>query len=187
VAELAGTVLHEEARLESLVEDLLLLARLDEGPGAVIEEVDVDDVVLAEAERLAARTDRRIDLGDVGPGRVFGNRAHLERLVANLGENAVRHARSQAAFGVARRDGSVELSVDDDGPGIAAADRDRALERFVRLDDARDRRTGGAGLGLPIVQEVTLEHGGRLALEDSPLGGLRVVVRLPAGPDQILG
>jgi signal transduction histidine kinase len=187
VAELAGTVLHEESRLESLVEDLLLLARLDEGAKAVIEEVDVDDVVLAEAGRLAARTDRRIDLGDVGPGRVFGNRAHLERLVANLGENAVQHARSEAAFGVARRDGSIELWVDDDGFGIAAEDRDRALQRFVRLDDARDRRSGGAGLGLPIVQEVTLEHGGRLALEDSPLGGLRVVVRLPAAPDQILG
>ena len=188
VAELAGTVLREEERLESLVADLLLLARLDEGPaGAVIEEVDVDDVVLAEAKRLSGRTDRRIDLRDVGPARIFGNRAHLERLVTNLGENAVRHARTQASFGVAQRDGSVELRVDDDGPGIPAAERDRVLQRFVRLDESRDRRSGGAGLGLPIVREVTLEHGGKLALEDSPLGGLRVVVRLPAAPDQSLG
>jgi len=188
VTELAGTVLGEEARLESLVEDLLLLARLDEGAAtALIEEVDVDDVVLAEAGRLSARTDRRIDLRDVGPARVFGNRAHLERLVANLGENAVRHASSLAAFAVAQRDGSVELRVDDDGPGIDPDARERALERFVRLDEARDRRSGGAGLGLPIVREVAFEHGGTLALEDSPLGGLRVVVRLPAAPGQTFG
>jgi signal transduction histidine kinase len=70
--------------------------------------------------------------------------------------------------------------VDDDGPGVASADRERVLERFVRLDGARDRATGGSGLGLSIVREVALAHEGVVALGRSPQGGLRAEVRFPA-------
>jgi signal transduction histidine kinase len=187
-AALADVMLSEERRLEMLIEDLLLLARIDESaPGAVVEEVDLDDVVLEVAARLRRASDRTFDLHGVGAGRVFGNRLHLERLVWNLGDNAARHARTMVAFAVWAADGVVELDVDDDGPGIPPEARARAVERFVRLDEARDRRSGGTGLGLSIAREVALEHGGTLALQGSALGGLRVVVRLPAAPAQSLG
>jgi signal transduction histidine kinase len=185
---LADVMLSEERRLEMLIEDLLLLARIDESaPGAILEEVDLDDVVLEVAARLRSATDRTFDLHGVGAGRVFGNRLHLERLVWNLGDNAARHARTMVAFAVWAADGVVELDVDDDGPGIPPEARARAVERFVRLDESRDRRSGGTGLGLSIAREVALEHGGTLALQGSALGGLRVVVRLPAAPAQSLG
>ncbi|MXN80280.1 two-component sensor histidine kinase, partial [Burkholderia sp. 4701] len=72
------------------------------------------------------------------------------------------------------------LSVDDDGPGIAAADRDRVFEPFHRLDSSRDRQTGGFGLGLTIVRSVALAHGGDVGLDDTPLGGARFAITLPS-------
>jgi signal transduction histidine kinase len=104
----------------------------------------------------------------------------LERVVRNLLDNAARHARERAAIGVAELDGHVVLAVEDDGPGIDPADRERALERFVRLDGARDRRTGGTGLGLSIVRDVTTAYGGSVELGDSSLGGLLVRIELPS-------
>ena len=77
-------------------------------------------------------------------------------------------------------DGTLVLTVDDDGPGIPAADRARVFEPFQRLDSSRDRQTGGFGLGLAIVRRVALVHGGDVRLEDSPLGGARFVMTLPA-------
>ena len=179
VGELAEVVLVEDERLQRLVEDLLLLARMDERAPDV-EEVDLDDVVLAEAERLRGRTSVRLDTHAVSAGRVRGERASLERVVRNLVDNAARHARERAAIGVAELDGSVVLSVEDDGPGVDPADRARALERFVRLDGARDRRSGGTGLGLSIVRDVTRAHGGSVELGDSELGGLLVRIELPS-------
>jgi signal transduction histidine kinase len=177
--ELAGVVLAEDDRLQRLVEDLLLLARIDER-APDLGEVDLDDVVLAEAERLRGTRAIQVDTRGVSAGRVRGDRASLERAVRNLVDNADRHARSRVAVGVAARDGHVVLEVEDDGPGIAPDDRDRALERFVRLDGARDRASGGAGLGLSIVRDVTRAHGGSLALGESPLGGLLVHLELPS-------
>ena len=102
-------------------------------------------------------------------------------MLRNLGDNAVRHARGRVALAVAARNGWAELHVDDDGPGVPAADRTRVFDRFVRLDDARGRAAGGSGLGLAIVAEVVARHGGTVVLGDGPLGGARVTVRLPAG------
>ena len=112
-------------------------------------------------------------------GRIRGDARALERLVTNLGDNAARHA-STVAFGVASQNGHVTLTVDDDGPGIATQDRERVFERFVRLDEGRGRADGGSGLGLAIAREVARAHGGDVTLSDSPLGGLRAEVRLPA-------
>jgi len=179
VDELALRVLSEDERLQGLVEDLLLLARMDER-APEREEVDLDDIVLAEAERLRGTTSIVLDTRGVSAGRILGDRASLERVVRNLLDNAARHARERVAIGVAQLDGHVVLAVEDDGPGIDPADRERALERFVRLDGARDRRTGGAGLGLSIVRDVTAAHGGSVELADGALGGLRVRIALPA-------
>ena len=178
VRELAGTVGAEGIRLQTLVDDLLLLARLDEGTTPAAREVDMDDLVLAEAERLRAGTTDEVRTRDVRPGRVVGDARSLERLVRNLGENAARHA-GTVAFGLAARDGRVTLTVDDDGPGIPEADRERVFERFVRLDEGRGRADGGSGLGLAIAREVARAHGGDIALGDSPLGGLRAEATFP--------
>jgi len=178
--ELAGDVLAETDRLQALVEDLLLLARLDEGAALTAAEVDLDDLALVEAARLRSLSTLEVDATGVGAGRVRGNRAALDRMVRNLSENAAGHARTRLAFGVHQSDGQVVLTVDDDGPGIAVVDRERVLERFVRLDESRGRGTGGSGLGLAIVREVARSHGGNAVLGDSSLGGLRAEVRLPA-------
>jgi len=178
--ELADVVLAEDARLQELVEDLLVLARLDEHVRPVqFDEVDLDDVVLAEAARLRGTTSLAVDTQGVSTARILGLRADLERLVRNLTDNATHHAHGRIWLGVGTSNGHVAVTVDDDGPGIAAADRERALERFVRLDGARDRASGGSGLGLSIVREVALAHEGTVALGRSRQGGLRAEVRFP--------
>jgi signal transduction histidine kinase len=183
-AELARTVLAEDLRIQRLVEDLLLLARADEhAPAPRRRQVDLDDLVFEEVRRLRAATAVAVDAAGVCAGRVDGDAAALRRVLRNLGDNAARHAAGRVAFALARRDGAVVLTVDDDGPGIPAADRRRVLERFVRLDDARAGDAGGSGLGLAIVAEVVAAHGGTVAVGDGPLGGARVEVALPAaGP-----
>lgn len=102
-------------------------------------------------------------------------------MVRNLGDNAARHARGVVEVGLSRRDGSAVLTVDDDGPGIAPDDRERAFEWFVRLDEGRARGAGGTGLGLAIVREIVRAHGGEVILAASALGALRAEVRLPSG------
>jgi signal transduction histidine kinase len=118
----------------------------------------------------------------VEASRIVGNAGQLERVVRNLAQNASRYARTRLALGVGPRDGQVILTVDDDGPGIDPSDRERVLERFVRSDESRGRVSGGAGLGLAIVHEVARTHGGDVVLSESPLGGLRAEVHLPARP-----
>ncbi|HEX5614753.1 MAG TPA: HAMP domain-containing sensor histidine kinase [Acidimicrobiia bacterium] len=181
-ADLAATVLSENGRVERLVDDLLTLARADEG--LLVETrrpVDLDDLVFAEVERVRATTSVRVDTRRVSAGRIAGEPAGLRRVVRNLLDNATRHARTRVEVGLTTLDGEVVLDVADDGPGIPLVDRARIFERFVRLDDARARDAGGSGLGLAIVAEVVAAHGGSVAVSDGPDGGARFVVRLPEG------
>jgi len=181
VDALAETVAAENLRVERLVDDLLLLTRADEHTLQFQRRpVDLDDLVFEEAHRLRDATPLRVDTTQVSAGRVTGDRAALWRAVRNLGDNAIRHAKSQVAFTLAEQNGAVVLDVDDDGAGIPPADRQRVFERFVRLDDARARDAGGSGLGLAIVAEVVGAHRGTISIGDSRLGGARVEVRLPA-------
>jgi len=188
-AALAGTVLGEEARLTALVQGLLVLAKADEGAlGVTRRPVDLDDLVVAETARLrgVARRDARgplaVDATAVGPARVDGDEGLLGQVVHNLVANAARHADTRVAVALDERDGRAVLTVDDDGAGVAEADRERVFERFVRLDEARARDSGGSGLGLAIVREIVRVHGGSVSVTTSPLGGARFVVDLPAGP-----
>ncbi len=181
LADLASTVLAEDQRLQRLVDDLLLLARADEHSIRVDDAmVDLDDIVLEAVRRLRADQRLSVDGTGIGAARVRGDRSLLVRLVDNLADNAARFAVSRVAVGLSP-DGSgmAVLSVDDDGPGIAPADRERVFERFVRLDEGRARDSGGSGLGLAIASEVALAHGGSISVVPSPLGGARFEVRLP--------
>lgn len=177
----ADTAIEDGRRLERIVNDLLLLARSDEGHlRPAHDRVDLDELVLAEAERLRARGRVSVDIHGVGAGRVEGDNALLERVVRNLAENAERHAGSVVSFDVRMGRRWVELVVADDGPGIPAEQRQRVFERFTRLDEGRSRPSGGTGLGLAIVGEIVAAHGGTVRVGDSD-AGTRMVVQLPAG------
>ena len=178
--ELADVVLAEQQRMQSLVEDLLLLARADEHVPLSRAPVDLDDLAFEEGHRLRSTTSKRVDTSGVGAARVQGDADALRRVVRNLGENAARHASSRVDIALADLGDDVVLTVDDDGPGIPESERERVLQRFVRLDEARSRDDGGSGLGLSIVDEVVRAHGGSMSITQSPLGGARIQVTLPA-------
>ncbi|WP_310739447.1 ATP-binding protein [Microbispora sp. H10830] len=177
--ETAEGVLEDTLRLSRLAEDLLALARLDEGRLGRREPVDLAEMARRTAERYGLGLDLAPGVSDgVASPVVLGDALDLRRVLANLVDNALRHAASAVRIGV-RAGGSVaELTVTDDGPGIPPEERERVFDRFTRLDDARSRDDGGAGLGLAIVRTTVEAHGGTVHLEDaSP--GLRAVVRLP--------
>jgi signal transduction histidine kinase len=179
VDRLAADVLAEDLRLERLAEDLLLLARADESslkPKG--RPLDLDDLALEEGRRLRLTTQLRIDTSDVSAARTRGDRQQLQRVLRNLADNAVRHAASAIRLSVREDGGRAVLEIDDDGPGIPPERRRLIFERFTRLDDARDRRRGGAGLGLAIVKEIVTAHGGSVTVGDAPLGGARFRVIL---------
>ncbi|HEX7133944.1 MAG TPA: HAMP domain-containing sensor histidine kinase [Iamia sp.] len=181
VAALAERLLAEDFRMQALVEDLLLLARSDEGSLRLVRRpLDVDDLVLAEAARLRHLGEVTVDASGVAAGQVSGDAGQLGRVVRNLVDNAARHAATTIRLGVATTGTTVRLWVADDGPGIPVADRERVFERFTRLDRSRTRGTGGYGLGLAIAAEVVRAHGGRIGVTDGPDGGAQVVVELPA-------
>lgn len=169
-------------RLQSLVEQLLELASQDSTAGGTASAVDLDDLVLGQADLLRRTIDLAIDTSDVSGGQVTGSPDALRRLVENLASNAVRHARTTMRFAVREAGGFVELVVGDDGPGIAPADRARVFERFTRLDEARTVDEAGAGLGLAIVAGIVDRHHGTVMVGTDPvLGGAEFVVRLPVG------
>ncbi|MGH8829125.1 MAG: sensor histidine kinase, partial [Jiangellaceae bacterium] len=184
----AGTVLAEGLRVQWLVDALLLLARADEHTLQLRRRpVDLDDLALEAARRLRETTDLAIDATGISAGRVTGDAAALGQVVRNLTDNAAQHAHGCVRIGVSTRDASVEITVDDDGPGIPEADRDRVFDRFVRLDEARTRDDGGAGLGLAIVAELVRAHDGTVTLTTGDLGGLRASVTFPARDDDVAG
>ncbi|ONM46236.1 sensor histidine kinase [Nocardia donostiensis] len=178
LASLAGVIDSEAARLHELVDDLLLLARLGEGPGHNRGEVDLDDIVLAEASRLR-QLGVTVDIAAVGPARVLADEGLLARVVRNATDNARRHTRSRIDFTLRCENEQVVLWVDDDGDGVPDADRERLFRRFERSDDNRSRAHGGAGLGLAIIAEAARHTGGSARLSSSPYGGARLEITLP--------
>jgi signal transduction histidine kinase len=192
--EVARTVLAAEARVEGLIGDLLVLAAEDEG-AVPLPRADVDllQLAVAEASRRGdhgiqvSSTTSTTDAAEAERVVVAGSRSQLERALANLVDNAERHAVGQVRVGVTARDGRAELWVDDDGPGVPPADRDRVFERFTRLDDSRARDRGGTGLGLAVVRSIVARHRGSAWVEDSPLGGARFVIALPVADPSSVG
>ncbi len=168
----------EVDRLSLLVDDLLTLASADERALTIADtEVDLDDVVAAEAGVLRARG--MPVAVHVEPARVRGDAARLGRVVRNLLENAERHRHEAVRLRLSKVGDQALLEVDNDGPPVPVEDRTRIFARFVRLDDSRARETGGAGLGLAIVSEIVAAHGGTVEADESPDGWCRFAVRLP--------
>jgi signal transduction histidine kinase len=158
----AADVLADVQRLSRLADDLLLLARLDSTPPKYDDTVDLGKLVDPDGASYL----------------VDGNSAALARMLDNLCSNAHRYA-TNVAVHVDAQDVDVVITVDDDGPGIAADDRERVFERWVRLDSGRSSSDGGSGLGLAIARSIARAHRGDITLEDSPLGGLRAVIHVP--------
>ncbi|MGW7066648.1 ATP-binding protein [Streptomyces sp. NPDC054855] len=169
---------EDTVRLQELAADLLLLARLDAGEKPGGGQVDLAALAREElSQRTRDRVDVRMDLRNVD---VTGSRSQLARVLGNLVNNAQRHARSHVTVAT-RADGAwAVLEVSDDGDGVPDGERDRIFERFVRLDDARTRDDGGAGLGLAIARDVAARHGGTLTVKEAPGGGALFELRVPA-------
>jgi signal transduction histidine kinase len=178
----AGAVLEEQERLAGLIDDLLALSRLDETVAGVAVDVDLDDLVATEAQRQTGL----VDVSIPQPVRVAGNRQLITRAVRNLLDNATRYAAGQITVSVSADDaGMAAITIDDDGPGVPLDARESIFHRFTRLDEARDRDRGGAGLGLAIARQVARAHGGDLTCMDSPLGGARFVLTIPCAAEAL--
>ncbi|MEV4119664.1 ATP-binding protein [Micromonospora sp. NPDC049645] len=184
-----ANLLADTDRLSRLVDDLLLLARLDEAPPARgTGPVELGGLLTEVAARYPSPPVRVAR--PAGPLWTIGSVEALRRVLANLVDNAVRHAHgsvvlaAEATSAAGPALGAYHLvTVTDDGPGIPVADRERVFDRFTRLDDGRARDDGGAGLGLAIVRELVRRAGGSITLTDAPQGrGLRVCLLLPALP-----
>ena len=173
-----GSVLEEVTALQQLVDDLLLLARSDEGARPGQQPVDLAAVVLEES-RLTPTNGVRIDTTAVTPVTVTGDTEQLRRVVRNLLDNAARYARATVSIGLSENGAGATMSVTDDGPGIPVDQRERVFERFTRVDDARAAATGGAGLGLAIAREIVERHGGTIAVGPNGAAGARFDVHLP--------
>ncbi len=189
-AKAIARIQSESDRMGELVDDLLLLARLDQGRSE--QRAAVDLVVLAAdavADAGVASPDWPVTLVAPGPVVVVGDEAAFRQVVVNLLANGSQHCPPGTSIQVAvRLDGDAAvIEVTDNGPGLTAADRDRVFDRFWRADPARSHpggRHGGSGLGLSIVRAIAEAHGGTATAGDGPRGGARFTVRLPVMANQ---
>ncbi len=174
-------VLTEIIGLQRLLEDLLFLARSDEHQTRQRHRtVDLDDIALTAAAAARAETTVEIDTTGVQAVAIDGDDGQLARMIENLLSNAVRHATSRVSVTLGETDERVVLAVSDDGPGVPPESRDRIFARFGRVDDARTRTRGGAGLGLAIVRDIVGRHGGTIHYDGTWGDGARFVVELPS-------
>ena len=166
-------------RLGRLVNDLLVLASLEGDAPKRRDPVDLAGVV-ADATRRAVPPGVRLRAGQVDRAVVPGDATQLTRVVTNLVDNALRYARGTVDVTLKAQGAQAVITVADDGPGIAPADRERIWDRFVRLDDDRSRASGGTGLGLALVKELVTAHGGTVSVTGSAdRPGAVFIVRLP--------
>jgi signal transduction histidine kinase len=174
-------LLKDTMRMQAIVEQLLLLARADADRAWLRSSlVDLDEVIDSAIATSPTPNGVRIDAAAVEPVQLHGDGDLLEQTFSNLLQNAVRHAASTVRVSGGSPNGrAAVVTVEDDGPGVPPNRRADIFERFVRLDEARDRHDGGLGLGLAIVTEIVRAHGGSVSVDGSDLGGARFVVELP--------
>lgn len=173
-----GILAPESVRMQRLVDDLLASASAQDR-SAPREEIDLDDLALTERARLATLHPALKIGGAIEPVRVLGVPDALTRAVRNLTDNAAKYCRERINISVETSGSQAVISVEDDGEGVPDSAKELVLTRFGRTDESRNRSTGGAGLGLSIVNDIALAHDGELSLTDSPLGGARFEIRLP--------
>ncbi|MFD0732425.1 HAMP domain-containing sensor histidine kinase [Planotetraspora mira] len=173
------TALSTTERLQAIIDDLLVLARIRSAPPAAPEPIDLGALITEEvATRVHGTPVRTHTTGRV---TVLGNKIQLIGVLNNLLVNAQRHADTSVEVTTTRTSDHAVITVTDDGPGIAPHDRERVFEPFIRLEDGRRRDPGGSGLGLAISRAVITAHHGTIEIEDSPRGA-RFVIRLPLIP-----
>jgi two-component system OmpR family sensor kinase len=181
---------RESERMSLLVDDLLLLARLDDGRPLERVPVQLDEVVGEAVETAqAVEPDRPIEL-DTDPAVVIGDRDRLRQIVDNLLSNVRAHTPpgTPVSVSVRRQNGTAEIAVTDSGPGLEEEHLAHVFERFYRADSSRARASGGVGLGLAIVAAVAEAHGGRVSARSTPGGGATFEIALPlAGQDDSKG
>jgi signal transduction histidine kinase len=174
------SLLDEVIGMQAIVEDLLFLARSDAGQaGRDFHELDLDDLVLAEARRIQSRQQVTVDVSAVSGAQVRGDTGQLTRAIRNLMDNAERHAAGRIGLSLSELGEDAVLVVTDDGPGIPDSDASRIFERFTRVDEARTAGAGGTGLGLAISREIVERHDGSLALLPADGAGARFELRIP--------
>jgi signal transduction histidine kinase len=175
--ELLRTTLNQVERLQTITDDMLCLARMRTSTPGELRRLDLAALVQAEVSRRADRLPVRLHL--THGTTVTAVPSQIGRLLANLLDNAQRHSTHLVDVEVRPADAAVELTVSDDGPGIAVGDRERIFHRFTRLDDGRRLDRNGTGLGLAIARDIAQAHHGSLRVEESAAGGARLVLRLP--------
>lgn len=168
--------------MEHMLNEYLDFARGEGGEEA--QPTDITTLIeeaVQDASRAAPATGERIKFSALGDGTLSIKRNTLKRCLGNLIENALKYGKRVEVTLRNRGDkrNGVEICVEDDGPGIPAARREEAFRPFHRLDEGRNLQMGGVGLGLAIARDAARAHGGDIALEDSPLGGLRARLRIP--------
>jgi two-component system OmpR family sensor kinase len=182
-AEVARRRIEEESvRMSVLVDDMLLIARLDQGRPLEKEPVDLQAIARdAAADARAVAPQREITLSAPAPVIVDGDDTRLRQVLGNLVRNAIVHTPSQTAIEIAVStvDGVGRMSVADHGPGLQTDELDRIFEPFYRADPSRSRDSGGAGLGLSIVSAVVSAHGGHVTVSETSGGGATFEVELP--------
>jgi two-component system, OmpR family, sensor kinase len=182
VRRVEALVQAEIARVGRLVDDLLLLARMEQTEFLQLETLDLAPFVSDLWDGMSLLARRRFELAPLPSGTLAADPDRLAQALRNLVRNAIDHTAPERGIVRMRVEpaarGRVRFFVEDDGPGIAASQRDRVFERFHRTDAARDRASGGTGLGLAIVRAIAEAHGGTVAAECSPEGGARIVLEL---------
>jgi two-component system OmpR family sensor kinase len=182
-AELARRRIEEESvRMSTLVDDMLLIARLDQGRPLERKPVDLQAIATDAADDArAVAPQRQITLTAPGAVVVEGDDLRLRQVVGNLVRNALVHTPQQTAIeiGVSTENGTGRMSVIDHGPGLQAKEMERIFEPFYRADPSRSRDSGGAGLGLSIVSAVVSAHGGKVNVKETSGGGVTFEVDLP--------
>jgi heavy metal sensor kinase len=183
--ERVGSVLEEVARLERLVSELLVLSRLDANePQGDWVDLDLAELVADTAEHMRLIADDRgvaLDLTDLQPATVRGDRARIKQIVVNLLDNAIRFTpRGGSVYlrTAAEDDGSI-LEISDTGVGIPPAAIEKVFDRFFRVDEGRSRDEGGAGLGLSIVRSICTAHGAEISVESGVNSGSCFRVKFP--------
>jgi len=173
----------EAQRLDSMINDLLVLSRSQHKNELARETLKANELwadVIENAEFEAEQMGKVLEVPTPpGPWKLFGNPAALDSALENIVRNALRYSNTHIALNFSCDTEGITITVDDDGPGVSEIDREQIFRPFYRTDEARDRESGGTGLGLAIVDTAVQQHRGWVKAEDSPLGGLRLIIWLP--------